>query len=465
MNRLALASIVATAALALVALAGPSDDRPRGGGGGGGYVADQAGGTAFNDSVDGTVDYSDPLCGEAATCMDPTTDGNLVISNAAGTESITIDVGRTIDSLEYFDTFETDGTNGVGICFAPPNTEGGCLGRQKFSSLSSLASMDSAGNPGKISAAVFEGGATYGTANSNVDIQLSGESTYPQVSGDGDMQIWYSDDNNPKGTDGVGLARVCSAYTGGACTVSGVPNDTLKVIRDWGAVTTNYGYLLAVPIVADYGAKPTCDSTIRGAVHNDQGGAGVADLVEVCTKGDDDVYRWHGLSAKDGGNAYVSTKATAISTTGTGTPAACDKITGGTGGPIAWTGVNLNGFTLTSGNGELDVVAGKGGWYRVDYSVSFGTTTGGGSVLWEFNVATNDNEGSPVETVHAQCASERSSTAATNPTGNTGGTCIIEIPGDSGNLDSVYLCVRDLTNATGVGIDVDKASIVLTRYE
>jgi len=42
----------------------------------------------------------------------------------------------------------------------------------------------------------------------------------------------------------------------------------------------------------DGGTKPTCDSTTRGYAWNDEGGAGVADVIERCVKDDDDAYYW-----------------------------------------------------------------------------------------------------------------------------------------------------------------------------
>lgn len=47
--------------------------------------------------------------------------------------------------------------------------------------------------------------------------------------------------------------------------------------------------------IADSGSKPTCDSSVRGTFFVDEGGAGVADTVEVCSKDSSDVYAWRTL--------------------------------------------------------------------------------------------------------------------------------------------------------------------------
>jgi len=47
--------------------------------------------------------------------------------------------------------------------------------------------------------------------------------------------------------------------------------------------------------LADEGTKPTCDSTTRGTVWVDFGGAGVKDDVQVCTKDAGDAYAWRTL--------------------------------------------------------------------------------------------------------------------------------------------------------------------------
>ena len=44
--------------------------------------------------------------------------------------------------------------------------------------------------------------------------------------------------------------------------------------------------------VGDGGPRPTCDSTVRGLVWNDEGGAGVKDSIAVCSKDASDVYAW-----------------------------------------------------------------------------------------------------------------------------------------------------------------------------
>jgi hypothetical protein len=47
--------------------------------------------------------------------------------------------------------------------------------------------------------------------------------------------------------------------------------------------------------ITDTGAKPTCDATTRGTFWVDEGGAGVADTVEVCSKDAGDAYAWRAL--------------------------------------------------------------------------------------------------------------------------------------------------------------------------
>lgn len=43
------------------------------------------------------------------------------------------------------------------------------------------------------------------------------------------------------------------------------------------------------------GARPTCDSTIRGKQWFVEGGVGIADSVSVCVKGALDTYAWSSL--------------------------------------------------------------------------------------------------------------------------------------------------------------------------
>lgn len=53
--------------------------------------------------------------------------------------------------------------------------------------------------------------------------------------------------------------------------------------------------LMRALILATSDAKPTCDSSQRGKFYLTQGGAGVADTAEVCTKDASDVYAWRSL--------------------------------------------------------------------------------------------------------------------------------------------------------------------------
>lgn len=47
--------------------------------------------------------------------------------------------------------------------------------------------------------------------------------------------------------------------------------------------------------LGDPGAKPACSSTYRGTIWIEEGGAGVADTVEVCSKDAADAYAWRAL--------------------------------------------------------------------------------------------------------------------------------------------------------------------------
>lgn len=47
--------------------------------------------------------------------------------------------------------------------------------------------------------------------------------------------------------------------------------------------------------LADPGTRPSCDSTKRGRIFVDEGGAGVADTVEICTKDAADAYAWRSV--------------------------------------------------------------------------------------------------------------------------------------------------------------------------
>jgi len=49
--------------------------------------------------------------------------------------------------------------------------------------------------------------------------------------------------------------------------------------------------------IYDMGTKPACNSTTRGQIWRDEGGAGVADKLEVCAKNSSDSYAWYPLAS------------------------------------------------------------------------------------------------------------------------------------------------------------------------
>jgi len=49
--------------------------------------------------------------------------------------------------------------------------------------------------------------------------------------------------------------------------------------------------------IYDMGTKPTCSSTTRGYIWREEGGAGVADKLEVCAKNSSDTYAWYPLAS------------------------------------------------------------------------------------------------------------------------------------------------------------------------
>jgi len=49
--------------------------------------------------------------------------------------------------------------------------------------------------------------------------------------------------------------------------------------------------------IYDMGTKPACNSTTRGYIWRDEGGAGVADTLEVCAKNSSDTYAWYPLAS------------------------------------------------------------------------------------------------------------------------------------------------------------------------
>jgi len=49
--------------------------------------------------------------------------------------------------------------------------------------------------------------------------------------------------------------------------------------------------------IYDMGTKPTCNATTRGYIWREEGGAGVADKLEVCAKNSSDTYAWYPLAS------------------------------------------------------------------------------------------------------------------------------------------------------------------------
>lgn len=92
-------------------------------------------------------------------------------------------------------------------------------------------------------------------------------------------------DNLTINTQGVSLT------TGKLVVVKNNGNEKVSIASD-GAITTTVGVRLNT---LGGGSKPTCDSSIRGSLWYVQGGAGVADTFEACTKDAADAYAWRTL--------------------------------------------------------------------------------------------------------------------------------------------------------------------------
>lgn len=97
-------------------------------------------------------------------------------------------------------------------------------------------------------------------------------------------------------TDAANYVRASLAATSTAVTLAaetaGTGADDVPVeITPAGAGLTKITRLRVV----DSGTKPTCDSTTRGVIWMDEGGAGVADTLEVCKKDAGDAYAWSAL--------------------------------------------------------------------------------------------------------------------------------------------------------------------------
>lgn len=67
-----------------------------------------------------------------------------------------------------------------------------------------------------------------------------------------------------------------------------------KVAHD-GVVTAAGGARLNTAATA----APTCNSAARGTIHYTPGGAGVADVVQICSKSSGDVYAWRDLATPE----------------------------------------------------------------------------------------------------------------------------------------------------------------------
>jgi hypothetical protein len=100
-------------------------------------------------------------------------------------------------------------------------------------------------------------------------------------------------------TDSAGTADMTANTTGisaaaiAHATGSGAPVASLSISN--GSVTASVGADVKGVFVLTGGSKPTCDSTNRGGMWRVEGGAGVADTFEVCTKDAADAYAWRTL--------------------------------------------------------------------------------------------------------------------------------------------------------------------------
>jgi|GEM_PF-2840037 len=114
------------------------------------------------------------------------------------------------------------------------------------------------------------------------------------------LSSWMGVDSAAGNTDYDGGAVV---IRGGFGTGAGVPGwiylRTGSALGSGSTQQTESNRLIIKPqgpVVSDSGTKPTCDSTIRGVLWRDQGGAGVADTFEVCAKNSSDTYAWYALA-------------------------------------------------------------------------------------------------------------------------------------------------------------------------
>lgn len=149
-----------------------------------------------------------------------------------------------------------------------------------------LSSAGTATAPGIAWSADSDGTGTgfYRSAANEVSIALNGVRA---VRIQGSSPCIYGDTNSSfvclNSSVGSQLRYIDNAVTVDSAnvTVSGVSLRTTLGVR----LNTSGG-----------GSKPTCDSSIRGMVWYVQGGAGVADTVEICAKAAADTYAWRSMA-------------------------------------------------------------------------------------------------------------------------------------------------------------------------
>lgn len=189
------------------------------------------------------------------------------------------------------------GTNATRIKNAAGSTLFDLLSTGSLSGTSFVASAAS-GNPGL----TIESGARLCFDGSTCAQRMSFDGTYLQLTSD--FAITQS-----SGTLIVALSNTgggaSSMYFLGGGSYFGYDNSfnigTASFVggpitsrTEWdanGVMSINAGLKLADP-----GARPTCDSSTRGRIHYEAGGAGVADTVEMCGKSAADAYDWQALA-------------------------------------------------------------------------------------------------------------------------------------------------------------------------
>lgn len=96
-------------------------------------------------------------------------------------------------------------------------------------------------------------------------------------------------------TDGSNIASVTTDTDGPRARLhatDGTDSSTVLVDEEGVVLTANGNEGIRLTTI---GSKPTCDSVIRGRIWRTEGGAGVADTAEMCTKDAGDAYAWRSL--------------------------------------------------------------------------------------------------------------------------------------------------------------------------